>query len=69
MISFKKIILAFYTGLGYDGFIRTRREKMVFYGRAIDANELRMYLNGDYDIFEIVEQHDGTWLIGYIDHG
>jgi len=44
-------------------------EKMVFYGYAIDADELRMYLNGDYDIFEIVEQHDGTWLVGYIDHG
>ncbi len=42
---------------------------MVFYGRAIDANELRMYLNGDYDIFEIEQQPDGSWLVGYYDFG
>lgn len=42
---------------------------MLFYGHAIDANELRMYLNGDYDIFEIIQQDDGSWMIGYIDQG
>jgi len=42
---------------------------MVFYGHAIDANELRMYLNGDYDIFEIEQQQDGSWLVGYYDFG
>jgi hypothetical protein len=41
---------------------------MKFFWNVKTTNELIELLNTE-DVFSVEEQHDGSWTVGYIDHG